>query len=511
MRAQSITVPPNLNGTPDFPLTWLSDFIDADTLQGKIQKNKEYLLEPGGAYAFTGQAIWTSDVVIKSKGKATDPKPVIFRLNKTGATTLPNLYNGFGSLRLENLYIIMGDNGPTASAYQTIPLQGNGKGKTYHVKDCVILKSRQAVWRIQADSSKCIVEGSHIYNIGDYGQLQGNGRVIDPRNSNMDSVIIRNNVVHNMLDRIFIGFRQTGLKYLSITNNTIFNHVGRHGFIQVGKNTKETLIRDNIFINPSIMGTNRFVADEQFAPHVRQENFLFTLDTLNPGAKITMTNNNLFYTPDVLNHYATFDSVSKPNIFSPAFAKLINPSTATFSEPFELINVPGREQLIKYSFEALKFRDSTGITRMMVEDIGLKGTEYDRGYLFDFSKFNACYATSSKSFTGASDGKALGARWACGLVLSAKREQFNPNITVEATPNPVIDRTKIAFTNPSSGNVRIKLVDNQGRFISVISEKDMPEGQNEILWEKPTSVTAGTYFVTVETDNGKMFTRILIQ
>jgi hypothetical protein len=514
MRAQSIIVPKNLNGTADLPLTWLSDFITADTNANGTQKNKVYLLQPGELYVFTSQVVWRSDITIKSNGKPTDPRPIIFRINKTGGSTLAPMYRGFGSLTLDGLYVIQGDEGPLAAAYTTNPMIGFGKGKTYSILNCVMIKNRQAILRIEADSSKAIVEGNHIYNLGDYGGLQGNGRIVDPRNSNMDSIIIRNNIIHNILDRLYIGFRQTGLNYINFSNNTVFNHVGRHGLFQVGKRTKEVVFNNNLIINPSIIGTNKFLADEQFAPHVREQNYLFTIDSLpTTGSKISMKNNNITYTSDVLNHYTSFkDSISKPLFYSPAFEKLINPATASFDEVIELNNVPRRDSLIKYARNAILTRATSGITNIMVEDITLKGTDYEKGrLLFDFAKFDGCYSKTSKSYTAASDGKAVGARWPCGLTLTNTKEQFNAYISLEAAPNPVGNNTKLTFINQTAGPVSFTLVDFQGKMISKTQEQFMNEGENSYNWERSGNIPAGLYYMVVNTEKGKMFTKLFLQ
>lgn len=510
LRAQTVVVPANLDGTAAFPFTFISDYITGDTLPNGTQKNKVYQLIRGATYAFTSQVTWRSDITLEATGPVADGRPLVFRINKTGGTSLDPLYRGFGSLKFDGLYVVQGDEGPTAAAYETNPMIGFGEGKTYHFKDCVLEKNRQAIFRIEANKSKAIVEGCHIYNLGDYGIFQGNGRIVDPRNSNMDTVIIRNNVIHNILDRLFIGFRQTGLGYLAITNNTVFNHVGRHGLIQVGKDTKSTLIRDNIFINPSMMGTSTSLANEQLNPDLNKEIFLFQSDSSNVNNKLVMSNNNIYYTPDVLNHYATSTLIKKPGILNSVIAKQVNEATAYFTEAITLNNVPIRDSVLAYA--RISVITQSAAPNMMVEDISLKGSAYDNGkVLFDFSKFNACYSTTSKSYTGASDGKALGARWACGLVLNTPATSFNPYLNLESFPNPASQSTTFKFLNPKAGNVSITLVDYSGREVKKLFDGTMSEGQNEFIWSNVSTVTPGVYFGILQTEGGRMFTRMIIQ
>jgi hypothetical protein len=267
-------------------------------------------------------------------------------------------------------------------------------------------------------------------------------------------------------------------------------------------------------MNPSIIGSSKFLADEQFAPHLKEQNFLFTIDSLpTTGTKITMSNNNIFYTNDVLNHYTALkDSISKPKFYSPAFEKLINPANASFEEVVELNNVPRRDSVIKYSREAVLTRRTSGITNIMVEDISLKGTDYEKGrMLFDFSKFDACYDKTSKSYTAASDGKAVGARWPCGLSLTPTKDQFNGYINLEASPNPVVSSTKLSFVNQIAGPVSFTLVDFQGRLIEKTAEEYMPAGVNSYEWQRNGNLLSGLYYMIVQTEKGKMFTKLFLE
>jgi hypothetical protein len=512
--AQTVKVPANLNGTADFPFTDISDYITADTLANGTQKNKIYQLERGGLYFFTSTARWKSDITIEATGAVANGRPVISRRNKAGGSTLATMYRGTGSLTLDGLYIVAGDNGAAAAAYDTSPFIGGGQGKTYKVINCVYEKARQSIFNIGADSVKLFVEGNHIYNLGDYKVLQGNGRIVDPRNFKTDSIIIRNNVVHNLLDRAFIGFRQSSLNYLEVRNNTIFNHIGRHGFFQLGNRTKSVLIKDNLFINPSILGTDSIYADEQFAPFTRKETFLFTLsDTGNVDTKIVMTNNNISYSADVLNNYNTAVRNKKPRIFSPFFASKIDTTKAFFTEAVELNNVPSRAPLIKYVND-LNISTLSVKENIMVEDILFKGqTGFEAvTNFFDFTKFNGCYSTTSKSYTSASDGKAVGARWPCGLTLTNTTPElvFNPNIRIEAFPNPASTSTTFKFNLPGSGDIKLELFDMQGRQVAKIHEGFMNEGVQEFTWSDLNSVNAGVYFASIKTQFGRMVTKVVL-
>ncbi len=509
MTAQSIVVPPNLNGTTAFPFTYLSDFITADTTAAGAQAHNVYLLETGSLYFFTSTVRWTFDVALKATGDPVKGKPVVARANKAGGTDLVDMYRGFGNFTWDGVYLIMGEEGPMAAQYETAPFRPEGDDKRFIFNDCIIEKCRQGTIRIEGENTKTYITNCWIRNFGDYEKFQGNGRLVDTRDNFADSIVIRNNVTHNILDRLFIGFRQKGLNYFEYSQNTLFNHVGRHGLIQL-KNTKESIIKDNLFMNPSIMGTAPSLTSEQIN-WAGVTNYLFSIDTMVAGASMEMSNNNIFWTQDVLDHYASFDSVTQPLILSPEVASMLaNPADAYFTEVVELNNVPARDRIIKYAREAMMYKDSVGITDIMVEDISFAGSDYDKGYLFDMSKFDPCYPNEALSAKSASDGGAVGVRFLCDYVNSTNNQAFNPTLEFQAVPNPARDYTSLKFVLSNESDVNITIFDYQGRVITNLINEKMGAGEHSVNWST-TNMTQGMYFANIQTEEGKMFSRIIIQ
>ncbi|PSR14717.1 MAG: hypothetical protein DA408_02390 [Bacteroidetes bacterium] len=510
LSAQSIAVPPNLNGTAGFPFTYLSDFIDADTSAAGEQLHDTYLLQRGALYFFTGEKTWTFDVNLVATGDEALGQPVVSRANAAGGTALAPMYRGFGSFTWDGIYIIMGEEGADAAAYETAPFRPEGSDKRFIFTNCTIEKSRQGTIRIEGDNTKTYITNCEIRNFGDFERFQGNGRIVDTRDNFTDSVVISNCVMYNIVDRIFIGFRQQGLNYFEYTNNTLFNHIGRHGLIQL-KNTRESVIKDNIFMNPSMMGTSPFLANEQIA-HVNETNYLFSIDTMVAGASIDMSNNNVFWTDDVLNYYATFDSVTQPMVLSPEFAAMLaNPADAYFSEVLELNNVPDRAPLIQYCREAVTYRDSVGITDIMVEDISLANTPFDKGYLFDFNLFDPCYDITSASATAASDGLGLGVRFLCDYSVGTQNVAYNPALNLKSAPNPASDFTQLTYNLNQASHVNLTVFDMNGRTVTTLQNGQLPQGVHTVTWNNFSNVPTGMYFVNLQTEEGRMFIRVVKQ
>ena len=508
LTAQSIVVPADLDDIGGNPVTFISDYVDADTTAEGVQQHDTYLLQRGGTYLFNAEKRWEFDVAFVATGDEDLPRPIITRFSETSPDNLPPMYRGFGNLTFDGIYLIMGEEVATAASYENSSIRPQGVGKRFIFNNCIIEKSRQAIARIEGDSSKSYVTNCIIRNIGDYELLQGNGRIIDVRNTFADSVVITNNVIHNILDRLYIGFRQQGNNYFEFSRNTVFNHVGRHGLIQL-KNTKESVINDNLFINPSIIGTSPGLANEQIN-FVDSVTFLFTLDTIVPGASLEMNNNNIHYTEDVLDHYATFDSVSKPPILSPTFIELLGDTTNAYTTvEVELNNVPSRAPIIQYAREAVLFPDSVGITDIMVEPIEREGTDYDEGYLFDFSTFDPCYSEDSPLVTAGTDGIPVGANFLCPYVVSLNNPTINTTLGLTAMPNPAGGSTTLAFSLSQRGQVVLDVFDTNGRRVAQLLAGERPAGTHTVQWSDMSGLAAGMYFANLQTEEGRMFIRIV--
>ncbi|MGB3799673.1 MAG: T9SS type A sorting domain-containing protein, partial [Lewinella sp.] len=512
--AQSIVVPADLDDVGGIAATYIDLYIDADTSDAGEQLHDTYLLEAGGLYYFTKTNRWDFDVTLAATGDTeTLGRPLVDRANPTGGTTLDEIYRGTGSFYWDNIYLILGDEGPTAAAYETASFRPQGVGQTYSWNNCIIEKSRQGTIRAEGDSAKVFITNCILRNFGDYELFQGNGRVVDLRTTFGDSVVITGNVIHNILDRIFIGFRQRGLNYFEFSNNTVFNHVGRHGFIQL-TNTKESVINDNFIQNPSIMGTAPFLADEQIN-FEDEQNFLFTLDSAVTGASIEMLNNNIHWTDDVLQHYADFDPVSQPNLFSPLFVQTMTNDTAEayFTEVLELGAVPDRAPLIQYAEEAVTNQDATGLTNIMVEDsLFAVGSPYDRGYLFDFRRFDPCYDAGSMSATAGIGGGAIGATGFCAdLISSTRRVPYNALLGLKATPNPAGDRVTLTYQTTTAGDVSLEIYDVRGLLVRQLGNRQLSAGAHQFVVDDLSNLPSNMYIAHLRTPEGRMFVKFFKQ
>lgn len=512
---ESIMVPADLDPlAPTVPATNLSNFVDANPTI------TTFILERGGRYYFDAKKEWEFDVAFvaaEPPTSLTDPMmPIIQRFN-AGSTNLAPMYEGTGNFTIDGCHVILGEELPGAASFENSSIRPRGVGKRYIFRNCWMEKSRQAIARIEGDGSKSYVENCFIQNMGDYQRFQGNGRLIDVRTTNADTVMITNSVIGNILDRLYIGFRQTSNNYFEFSNNTVYNHVGRHGLIQLS-NTREAVIKNNLFSNPKMMGTTPSISDEQLGSSSDVSTPLFSSENMPDGGSIDMRNNNIFYTADVEAYFAPADSIEKSPVFDPEFEALLGDAIddAFFTEEVTLNNVPGRQRVLDYTIQAINDRESTDLLDMMVEPIERAGTDFDNGYLFDFSTFDPCYdlASAPMSATGATDGGAVGARTACGLPAfdpTSTRDllRYNPALNLQAFPNPSAGEMTLTYTLSESGPVSVMLYDATGKKVSVVYTGTQGVGDYTVGVNNMGNLAPGMYIAHLFTPEGRMFARIV--
>lgn len=514
--AQTVTVPPNLNNDNGFVYTELIDFIESDTSATGDQLHDVYLLEAGGLYFFKEKAEWDFDVTLRATGDvATFGRPVVDRINVTGGTSLGRIYEGFGSITFDGLYMVLGEEGPDAAAYETSPIRPRGDNQRYVFNDCVVLKSRQGTMRIEGMNAVAVLTNNHIYNFGDYEKQQGNGRLVDPRTNFIDSVIIRNNYVHNILDRLYIGLRSPGGGYFDFSNNTVFNHVGRHGLIQLGY-MQESHINDNIFYNTQVLGTSEEFANEQIT-YKDQVIYMFSIDTMGAGFSAEMRNNAIHWSPEVQAMWASVDGLDPAQTISPELATMIgDTSNSIIRTEIQLGNVPAVGPIVDYARESFLYPDSTGITDIMVEDpryVALPGNAgYDNGYLFDFSTFDPCLAEGSPLRTASTGGGGVGATWLCDYASSGVRDvNYNVDLGLAVRPNPVDATASLSFRTRASGLAELKVYDFNGKLMRTLHEGFLAAGEHRFDVDGLGELANGMYFVNLRTPEGRMFRRLNVQ
>ncbi|MEM8887218.1 MAG: T9SS type A sorting domain-containing protein [Bacteroidota bacterium] len=487
-----------VNPTDIFPV------IMGDTIAGgaRTDSNTVYRLENGESYVTTGRIVneigW--DLHIEAVDlEDTENKPIIGRIpNASG--TFPDIMRPNGNVTLKNLWIVSGEKGPLEQ-HDWGKIRISGANTRVIVSDCIIEKDRGGILQIRADGVKCYVTNSIFRNGGNRRILQGNGRGFDSRNFSLDTLIMKNTVVHNMQDRFLRSQGgATPHNYIEIDNCTGFNIAGRHGFIQLGRvNTAK--ITNNLFVNPIMLGTSPVYTDEQTQPD-NDKHKVITIDTIYAETQLTISNNNIHWTQDVLDYYATNDSVERVAVLSDLVKDVLGDDTtnAFFEEVIALDSVPNT--ILEYVQDLYADPAATDMYDFIVEDISLEGTNFDSGNLFALDAFSTCYDASSTSATAATNGGAVGALTNCEDLLALDIDDLNLNLGFRLAPNPVSEQVSFFFEQEVSGQVELSIYSLNGQVVAIPFNGFLGMGENEIQWSSARDLSAGLYLAKIQTQDG---------
>lgn len=477
----------------------------------RVDSNTIYQLENGQVYVTTrrivnkpGWALQIEAVNLEDTGN----KPILSRIPNASGTWQDVMWPE-GNLRLTNLWIISGETGPLQQ-HDWGRMRITGANARVIVKDCIIEKDRGGFLQVRANGVKMYIENCEFRNGGNRRILQGNGRGIDCREFTMDTLIIRNTIVYNIQDRFL---RSQGArnphKYVEIDHCTSFNTAGRHGHIQLGR-VLTAKITNNLFINPIMMGTSPVYTDEQSQPD-KDKHKVITIDTIYENTSLTISNNNIFWTQDVLDYWATNDTVSMPPVLSDLIVQKLGAAAANayFQEPLALNNVPGT--ILPYVVDLYKNPKAEDMYDFIVEDVSLKDTPYDSGNLFDFTKFDPCYDPSTQSATASTTGAAIGAVSGCSnLVNSLFDIPLNNALALQVSPNPASEMINIQFELQQSSQVTVLIRNLNGQVVAQPLQASLPAGKQNFTWSFASQLPQGMYFVTLQTKMGIMTRKLMV-
>ena len=510
-----VDIPP----TTDFDNpTDIYPYIMGDTLNdgSRTDNNTVYKLANGGFYI-------TSDVLVNKPEwplviEATDLtdldlKPVLTVVpNASG--TYPNIAFPEGDLTLRNLWIVAGELGPLETP-QWGQIRIMGENTTVIYEDLLLEKDRGGFIQFRANGVKAYVNDCTFRNAGNRRELQGNGRGFDGRNFTIDSLVVKNSIFYNIHDRMFRSMGSTGQhNYIEFDHNTIFNHFGRHGCFQFGNAAKEIVVTNNLISTPIMQGNSLVFCDEQ--SQVDNDNlFVFTIDGAADSVTtdFTFANNNIFWTQDVLDYYASNDSVSKVDVYSSTIVTKLGGEAAAeatyFTEVVEFNSVP--QTIYQLLVDTYADPASTDMFDIICEDSARAGTPYDSKNLFNFSTFDAGFDPVMYPLSAAGDvnGKAVGAVAVTGGVGIAKIEM--DRVKMKLYPNPSHGQLTLEYMLERSGNVRVSICDISGREQLVLLNEQRSQGANLLSVDLSSELPAGLYLIDMQTESGRSVSKVILK
>ncbi|MEM1326905.1 MAG: T9SS type A sorting domain-containing protein [Bacteroidota bacterium] len=476
----------------------------------RMDNNTIYELENGSVYATSGRLVNTPDWTLHIQAvdlEDTENKPIISRI-PNDAGSFPDILRSGGDLTLLNLWIISGEKG-ALEQHDWGKIRILGENSRVVVEDCIIEKDRGGFLQLRADGVKMYVSNTILRNGGNRRILQGNGRGIDARNFALDTLVMRDVIVHNIQDRFFRSQGGTSPhNYVEIDNCTSFNTIGRHGHIQLGR-VRTAVITNNLFVNPIMLGTSPFYTDEQTQPD-NETHKVITIDTLYEDTELTIEANNIFWTEDVTSAWDAIDSVSMPGFLSDLIVEKLGEdgvADAYFSEEVMLSNVP--QNITQYVIDLYNNPMAEDMFDFIVEDVLVEGTAFDSDNLFDFSSFDACYSADAQSATAATFGGAVGATASCPAIVASAKEVVADAPDFTLSPNPLTAEGIFNYSLSNAGRVQLNIYSLDGQLMTTLLDEEQLAGDHNLTLS--ANLPSGMYIAVLKSAQSARSLKMIVK
>ncbi|MEX1161216.1 MAG: T9SS type A sorting domain-containing protein [Balneolaceae bacterium] len=467
----------------------LNEAIASDTTDtgARIDSNTVYVLERDGFYLLEGtiqnRGYHLSIVAEDGEGERPQLVPAVGDGGVSGRPFRPR-----GDLTLRGLYVTGEDEeGALNGDLRIIRVSENNV--RIIIDDCHLDKDGQAAFRIDNAGNRLFITNSIISNIGTTASPD-NGRVIDDRGSQIDTLVMENNSFYNITSNVVKDFGGE-INYARINHNTAVN-IGKNGAYQLGT------VLDLVF-------TNNLIIDGAFYGRPANENeasplSVVEVDSLTPtqldslGApSIEISNNNIYRSAALSDAYP--DTVVEATFYNPTSAAYIaeaGTGDTNISEEVEFTAGPATPVEVVTSFYS-----SPGATQ---PDMPTDGEPFDFGY-----------ANTFDSYTAGTNGQQLGSLiWHGGMTVGIDDEiAVNSPESFELHgnyPNPFNPTTNVSFNLPQAAQVSVDVFSVIGQKVLSVPAQQMTSGANQHIMIDASALTSGMYIyrVTAKTANNTM-------
>lgn len=461
----------------------LNEAIDSDTTEtgARVDSNTVYILESGGTYLLDGSVEHRGyHLTIKAEDGWTERPMLIPAVDEGGGSS--RAFRPRGSLTIHGLYVTNEDE---LGGLNTRIIRVSENDVTIKVDNCHLDKDGQSGFRIDGTNTKIYLTNSIVSNIG-VSSSPDNGRGIDDRGNQIDTLWFENNTFYNLTSQVIRDGGGGLINYAYVNQNTVVN-IGKNGAFEFGP-IVEGVMTNNMIVNPTFYGYNTNSDDDPTAIVSVDSLTQSELDSL--GAQsFTANNNNVFISQDIIDAYP--DSVSAPVSFNAAAQAYIDEqgSISTFlNENVEFNNGPANPVDVVTAFWTNPGDESPPPFPTSGEP-------------FDFS-----YAESFDSYTAGTNGQQLGSLIWFGMTVSNEDESVVENANgFELNgnyPNPFNPTTNISFSLPQSATVTVDVFSVIGQKVLSVPAQRMNAGTNHNIQLDARSLSSGMYIYRVTAKAG---------
>ncbi|MEM6395171.1 MAG: T9SS type A sorting domain-containing protein [Bacteroidota bacterium] len=476
LSAQTVVPVSPGNGTLN---TAIEDYVNNT---GEPDLDVIFELEDGGFYVLTSSIENEFPLHIRA-AQGSMQRPVI----RPGVPTGGDSFRAFrvrDDLIVDGLYITNQD--PLGGIESQI-LRISAENARVVINNCHLDKASQSALRLDNNGNRIFITNSVISNIVNESNPT-NGRGIDDRGNDIDSLVIEFTTIYNLSSRIL---RDDGgvINYIKYNQNTSYNTGDRT--LDMGEVSDEAEITNNLFVNTAFFGD-----DEPGSSS-------FQIDASDDTTEQVLIANNGFFnatglqtTYDVLNQTAEADDRDSifPKVFLNGDSEFFVAREMTEATIYEFLD---------FSFEDAPDSPTDFISTFFTDpdnvvgfDDGNGGANMDSdGQLpFDFT-----YSTDHPAYTGGDEGQPLGNLNSFGLGPLSLDRQLISRLAVQVFPNPAFEVANIAFNLPAAANVNLQLFNAMGQPVGAAIRGQYPAGEHRLPLVV-SSLPVGAYYFRMDVD-----------
>ncbi len=515
----------------------LNDAIQGDTLADGSRRDPDavYVLERNGRYLVNGRVRHSGGYhlqVVAAEGDGAPP--VIQQGVRDDGSSDNHSFEMLGDFTLRGLWLLNHDDGGSKKSRGILV---NTEGVTGILDGIVYEVGTWLGVRINVDNVDLTVRNSVIRNLINTGD-PGNGKFVDPRGNDPARLYFENNTFYNMTSEIV---RESG----GFHENFFFNHNTVYNVAALSRNDARVhksrimngTFTNNMFVNLAALGdiTTDFDFFGGAVVDPPDVGALFPFDSLNAedlgfaetDRNIRITNNNIWWHQDLLDFYATKDTVDALSVMSPLAETQVTEGLITFENNLEvdpsLTGPPDVANAVAYATQwydnfctaindeipaVCDFSTSNGGWDPVVS---VPGTPWPLPE--DFS-----YDANSPAYTGATGGFPIGdlnwfpdqkAAWEAagggGGVLVANEDfaEVPEGFKLRGNfPNPFNPTTNIMLDLASPSEVTVKVFDLLGRNVLTIARQQMQAGTQQSINVDASALASGVYIYQVLAKTG---------
>jgi hypothetical protein len=474
---------------------YLNESILGDTLPNGTHPDKIYVLQRGGTYYVRGAF-----------------ENLKFKLNlvaESGTGAMPIVRADLSDNGTQNWYMIACQQDVSVDGILFDAQSANegygpanwcfvnlGKNTNMSFTNCIFANTGQGGVGTWNAANIFRVNNCKFYNMGNITfSDQGAGRMIETRDSQIERLIITNNTLVNSYDRLVRHRNGAGvIKNMEFSNNTIINHGGYFGFMELGNVGDTVKITNNLVINGMSFGADQSDATRltEFNMHTEKDalgqNKIVWIGSVPNDSTKYILSNNVYSVSSELATFYTANNVSEGPIMTDFIkAKISNPTTAWVKKSVSVTAAPAAmTDLVSWYYLTKK----KGVT---------PDHDYNRMTInYMLNTLNCKYNANDIAFMG-TNGKPVGdSSWGSSVINSLKNNMID-KMDLANYPNPFSDKTVLRFSLSVSSNVNVEITDVTGKQIRNENLGRYNSGTNSVIINR-NELKSGMYFLKINAE-----------